>query len=76
MTMSNIRRMLESSEVKGGGSATAVGSTYASAVGSPEEGGGGGGATLEDNSTLCHLELALIRAALCLRKVAPIGAMM
>ena len=67
--------MLESSEVEGGGSAVAVGSTYASAVGSPEE-GEGRGATPENDSTLEHLELALIEAALCLRTVVPIGAIM
>ena len=62
--------MLESSEVEGGGSAAAVGSTYASAVKSLEE-EGGEGATLEEDSTLGHLELAL-----SLRNVAPIGAIM
>ena len=51
--------MLESFEVKGGGSAAAVGSIHAFAVGSPKE-GGGGGATLEEDSTLGRLELALI----------------
>ena len=62
--------MLESSEVKGGGVAAAVGSTYASTVGSPKE-GGGGGATLEEDSTRGCLELAL-----CLRKMAPMGVIM
>ena len=76
MTISNIWRMLESSEVESGGATTAVGSTYALAVRSPEEEGGGGGATPEDDSTLGRLELAHIWAALCLRKVAPIGAIM
>ena len=74
MTVSNIRRMLESSE--SGGAATAVvGSTNSSAVGSPEE-GGGGGATPEEDFTLKRLELALIWATFCLRKVAPIRAIM
>ena len=45
------------------------------AVGSLDE-RGGGGATLEDDSTLGCLELALIWAALYLRKVAPIRAIM
>ena len=40
MITSNIQRMLESSEVEGGGAAVAVGSTYSSAIGSLEEGGG------------------------------------
>ena len=48
--------MLESSEVEGGGEAAAVGSTYSSAVGSPEE-GGGRGVTPEEDSTLGRLEL-------------------
>ena len=51
--------MLESSEVKGAGAATAVGSTYASKVESPEE-EGGGSATPEDDSTLGCLKLAHI----------------
>ena len=50
--------MLESFEVEGRGSTTAVRSTYASAVKSPEKGGGGG--TPEDDLTLGRLELALI----------------
>ena len=41
MTVSNVRRMLETSEVEGGGSATAIESRNASAVESLEEGGGG-----------------------------------
>ena len=59
MTVSNIRRMFESSEVEDGGAAVAVGSTYTSAEGSPVE-EGGGGMTPEDDSTLGHLELALL----------------
>ena len=59
MTVSNIRRMLESSEAEGGGAIAAVGSTYSSVVGSPEE-GGGRGATPDEDSTLGHLELAHI----------------
>ena len=72
MTVFNIQRMSKSSEVEGGGVAAAVGSTYTSA-GSPVE-EGGGGATPEDDSTLWRLVLALIWAAIYLRKVAPIGA--
>ena len=62
MTVSNIRRMLESSEVEGWEAAVAVGSTNASAVRSPKEegGGGGGGGALKEDSTLGCLELALI----------------
>ena len=51
--------MLESPEVKGGGSTAAGGSTYFSAVGSLEE-GGGRCATPEEDSTRGCLELALI----------------
>ena len=73
MIVSNIWRMLESSEVEGGG----VRSTYSSAVESPEEWGGGGATPKEEeDSTLGRLEPACIWAALCLRKVAPIGAIM
>ena len=68
--------MLESFEVEGGGVVVAVGSTYAFIIGSPEEGGGGGGATSKDDLTLGHVELARIWAALCLKKLAPIGAIM
>ena len=77
MTVSKSRQMLETSEAKGGGAVVAVGSTNASVAESPIEGGrgGGGGATPEEEeSTLGRLELARIWAALCLRKVAPIGA--
>ena len=59
MTVSNIQRMLELFEVEGGGIVAAVGSMDASAELSPIE-EGGGGATAEDDSTLGHLELALI----------------
>ena len=58
MTVSNIRRMSESSEVEGGGIVAAVGSTNSSVIVSPVE-DGEGGATPED-STLGRLELALI----------------
>ena len=51
--------MLESSEAEGGGAIAAVGSTYSSVVGSPEE-RGGRGATPDEDSTLGHLELAHI----------------
>jgi len=50
MTVSNVRRMLETSEVEGRGIAAAVGSLNTSAAESLEEGGGGGeGATPEDD---------------------------
>ena len=59
MTVSNVRRMSESSEVEGRGTAVAaIGSTDSSAIVSPVE-EGGGGATPED-STLERLKLALI----------------
>ena len=64
--------MLESSEVEGGGSTAAVGSTNAFEVGSLEEGGG----ALEEDSALGRWRLALIWAAFCRRKVALMGAMM
>ena len=74
ITVSNIHRMSESSEVKGGGTATAAtGSTDSAVVVSPIEEGGRG--ATPDGSTLGCLELALIWAAIFLRKVAPIGAM-
>ena len=68
--------MLESSKVEGGGAIVVVKSAYAYAIESPEEEGEGGGATPKDNSTLGRLELARIWVALCLRKVALIGAIM
>ena len=60
MTVSNIRRMFESSEVEGGGTVlvATVGSTDSSVVESPVK-EGGGGATPEA-STLGCLELALV----------------
>ena len=61
MTVSNIRRMSESSDVEGGGTSAAVataGSTDSVSIVSPVE-EGGGGATPEV-STLGHLELTLI----------------
>ena len=63
MTVPNIRQMSESSEVEEGRTATAaIGSTYASAAGSPvEEGEGGeGGALEEEKLTLRRLKLAHI----------------
>ena len=60
MTVSNIRRMLESSEVEGGGEVAAVGLTNAFAIESPEEGGGGGGGAPAEDSTLGRSKLALI----------------
>ena len=67
--------MLESPKVEGGGSTTAVRSTYFLAMGSPEE-GGGGSATPEEDSTLGRLKLAFIWVTLYLRNVAPMGAIM
>ena len=66
--------MLESSEVEGGEAVAAVRSMNSSAAGSFEEGGGGGEGALKEGSTLGRLELARISAALCLRNVAPMGA--
>ena len=66
--------MLESSEVEGGEAVAAVSSMNSSATGSSEEGGGGGEGALKEGSTLGRLELARISAALCLRNVAPMGA--
>ena len=63
----------ESPNVDGGGSIAAVGFTYISIEGSPDE--GGLDASPVEDSTLGRLELAFNYAALCLRKVAPIGAM-
>ena len=59
MTVSNIWWMQESFEAEGGGTATVVGSINASSIVSPVE-ERGGGATPEDDSTIEHLELALI----------------
>lgn len=77
MTVSNIRRMFESSEVGGGGTtvvASLAWSMGSSAVASPVE-EGGGGATPE-GSALGRLELAFKWASLYLRKPAPMGATM
>ena len=54
--LSNIARKEESLDVNGGGSTAVVGSTYASAEGSPE--GGGQDASPVEDSTLGRLELA------------------
>ena len=59
MTVSSILRKKASLEEEvSGGSIAAMGLTYSLAVGSPEEGGEGGAP--EEDSTLGHLELALI----------------
>ena len=58
---------------EGGGPTAAVGSTYSSAVGSLEV--RGLDASPMEDSTLERLELAFNWAALCLRNVAPIRAM-
>ena len=73
ITVSSVLRKEESPDVDGGGSTVAVGYTYASAEGSPK--GGGLDASPVEDSTLGCLELAFNWAALCLRKVAPIGPM-
>lgn len=58
MIVYNIRRMSESFKVEGGGTVTAARSTDYSAVVSPVKEGGGG--VIPEDSTLGHLELALI----------------
>ena len=72
ITVSSILWMLESLEVEGGGSTVAVGLTNPSVVGSPEE--GGWNAAPEEDSIRGRLELDFVWAALYLRKVAPMGA--
>ena len=62
----------ESLDVDGGGSRAVVGSTYVLTEGLLD--GGGLHASPIEDSTLGRLELAFNRVALCLRKVAPIGA--
>ena len=54
--LSNIARKEESLDVDGGGSIATVGSTYSSAVGSPDR--GGLDASPVEDSTLGHLELS------------------
>ena len=54
--LSNVARKEELLDVDGGGSTVAMGSTYASAKGSPEE--GGRDASPIEDSTLGCLELA------------------
>ena len=71
--ISNIVCIDEEDDVDGGGSMAVIGSTKASAVGSPEE--GALDTSPVEDSTQGHLELAFNWAALCLRKMAPIGAM-
>ena len=56
--VSNMLRIEALLEEDGGGSTAAVGSTYASAKGSPN--GGGRDASPVEDSTLGHLELAFI----------------
>ena len=71
-TWSNIRRMSESSEVVGGGTSTSVAATPdASAASAPVEEGWGG--TAPEDTPLRRVEPTLKWAALCLKKVAPIG---
>ena len=68
--------MSKSSDVEGGGTslaaASVAGSIGSSAVVSPVKEGGGG--ATPKGSTLGCLKLAFILATLCLRKVAPMGA--
>ena len=71
MTVSSILRREASLEEEGGGLTTVVGLTYSSVVGSPNV--GGLDAPVEDLTLGC-LELTFIWAALCRRKVVPIGA--
>ena len=73
ITVSNMLHKDESLDEEGGGSILVVGSTYSSVVGTPKE--GGLDASPVEDSTLGRLELAFNYAALCLRNVAPIGAM-
>ena len=54
--LSNVARKEELLDVDGGGSTVAMGSTYASAKGSPEE--GGRDASPVEDSTLGRLKLA------------------
>ena len=71
--VSNIVHIDEEDDVDGGGSTAVMGSTKASAVGSPE--GGALDASPIKDSTRGRLELAFNWATLCLRNVAPMGAM-
>ena len=76
MIVSNVRWMSKSFEVDGGGivvAAAPTGSTGDSPKVVPIEEGGG---VVPEGSTRRHLELSLIWAALCLRQVVPMGAIM
>ena len=66
-------RTKESLAVKGGRSTVVMGSTKSSVVGSPE--GATQDASPVEDSTQGRLELAFNYVSLCIRKVAPIGAM-
>ena len=75
MIVSNVRRMSKSSKVEDGGTtptAAPTGSTDASPEVVPIEGGG----VVPEGSTQRHLEFSLIWAALYLRQVVPMGAIM
>ena len=73
-TWSNVRWMFESSEVVGGGTSTsAIAALDASAVSAPVEEGGEG--TTLDDAPLGRVRPTLKWAALYLRKVEPMGAM-
>ena len=71
--VSNIVCIDKDDDVDGGGSTAAVASTKSSVVGSPK--GGARDVSPVEDSTQGHLELAFNWAALCLRNVAPMGAM-
>ena len=71
--VSNIVCIDEKDDVDSGGSTAAVGSIKSSTVGSLEE--GALDASPVEDSTQGRLELAFNWATLCLRNVAPIGAM-
>ena len=76
LTVRHVSRMVridEDVDVNGVGSTTAVGSINSSTVGSPER--GPLDASPVEDSTLGLFELVFNWVALCLNKVAPIGAM-
>ena len=73
MTWSNVHQMSESTEVVGGGTSTSTSAAPdASAVSTPVEEGGGG--TTPNDAPLGRVRSTLKWAALYLRKVAPMGA--
>ena len=70
-TWSNVRRMSKSSEVVNGGTLASIAATPDASASLIEEGWGG---TAPEDSLLGREEPTLKWAALCLRKVAPMGA--